>query len=260
MEWLLFILCGLSAGLLGGMLGIGGGIITVPVLYFIFHYNNLFEPHAMQVAASTSLAVSFFIALLSSLIQHYKKAIPFSAFKWLTPGLIIGGVSGAILALFISSEVIRWIFGIGAIFLGIYFAIPNLPPLHIANAPNRTLSFFGLIIGAASSLLGIGGGTFAFPIFLGYNMNTKSASAASSFTTAISTLIGTITYLLIAGHAPKFPDTFGYIAIPAFWAIGISAMITTPLGVKLSHTLNVKLIKQIFGVCLCLIGLTMIWL
>jgi uncharacterized membrane protein YfcA len=260
MEILLLIACGLIAGLLGGMIGIGGGMITVPTLYFIFHHSGLFESHVMQVAASTSLAISFFISLFSSLVQHSKKAILFSAFKWVAPGLIIGCASGAILAHFISSELIRWIFGIGAFLIGIYFAIPRLPHLHISAAPNKTLSFFGLIIGISSSLLGIGGGILAFPTFLAYNMDIKSASATSSCTTTISSLIGTITYLLIAWRDPSLPHTFGYIQVPALLTIGLSAMITTPLGVKLSHTLNVKLIKQIFGICVCLIGLTMIFL
>lgn len=251
-------MCGLSTGLLSGMLGIGGGVITVPVLYFLFHYTGIFESHAMQVAASTSLAISFLISVFSSIVQHSKKAILFSALKFLAPGLIIGCVCGAFLAHYISSELIRHVFGVGAFLIGIYFAIPRLPHFNIASAPNRTLSFFGLIIGALSSLLGIGGGILTFPTFLGYGMDAKTSSATSSFTTTLSSFMGTITYLLVAWQNPKLPDTFGYVEIHAFLAIGISALFTTPLGVRLSHTFDIHLIKRIFGACLSLIGLTML--
>lgn len=258
MEILIFVLCGLVTGLLSGMLGIGGGVITVPTLYFFFRYTGIFEFHVMQVAASTSLAISLLISVFSSLIQRSKKGILFSALKFIAPGLIIGCICGAIIARFVSSDLIRHIFGVGAILIGIYFAIPRLPHMMIAPAPNRTLSFFGVAIGSLSSLLGIGGGVLTFPTFLGYGMNTKTSSATSSCTTTLSSFIGTITYLLVAWKNPKLPYTFGYIEIHAFLTIAITALLTTPLGIKLSYTLNTHLIKRIFGGCLSLIGLTML--
>jgi uncharacterized membrane protein YfcA len=255
----LLVLCGLITGLLSGMLGIGGGVITVPALYFLFHYTGAFESHTMQIASSTSLAISLFISFFASIVHYSKRAILFSAFKFLAPGLIIGCISGALLSHFISSDLIRHIFGIGALAIGVYFAVPRLPHFKIASAPNRTLSWFGLMIGTLSSLLGIGGGILAFPTFLGYGLDAKSAAATSSCTTTVSSLIGTITYLLIAWTTPVLPNIFGYVDIHAFLAIGISALFTTPLGVKLAHTFNTRLIKHIFGACLSLIGITMLY-
>ena len=255
---LIFIISGLSTGLISGMLGIGGGVILVPALYFFFNYTGLFETQVMQVAASTSLAIGFWISLVSSIAQHLKKAIRISALQLLAPGLIVGCIAGACIARFVSSDFIRYIFGIGALLLGAYFATPRLPHIHLASAPNRTLSLFGLGIGTLSSFLGIGGGTLTFPTFLAYGMDAKSSSATSSCATSLSCLIGTITYLLVAWKNPKLPGTFGYIDIQAFIVIGLAALLTTPLGVRLSHTLNVHLMKRIFGICLALIGFTML--
>ena len=105
---LLLVLSGLATGLLSGMLGIGGGVITVPALYFLFHYTGLFEVRIMQVAASTSLAISLMLSLFSTILQHSKRAILFSALRFLAPGLIIGCVLGALLAHLISSELLRF--------------------------------------------------------------------------------------------------------------------------------------------------------
>jgi uncharacterized membrane protein YfcA len=260
MTILLFILCGLITGLLSGMLGIGGGVITVPVLYFFFYYTAALDAKIMQVATSTSLAIGFLTSLLSSIIQYSRGAILFLALRKIALGLAMGCICGALLAHFVSSELLRHIFGIGLCFIGIYFAIPRLPNLHIASSPNGTLSFFGYIIGTLSSLLGIGGGILTFPTFLGYNMKANAASATASCTTTLSCFIGTTTYLIIAWKDPRLTSTFGYVNLQAFLTIGLTALITTPLGVKLSHTLDTRLIKQVFGICLSLIGLTMLFL
>lgn len=258
MMILAFIFCGLLTGLIGGMLGIGGGVIIVPILYFVFQHANLFEGNLMQVVACTSLAVSLIISLFSAMLQHSKKAVFFRALKFLAPGLIIGSICGALLSCFIPSSMIKHIFGAIAILLGIYFMIPKSPYIQIASNPNYTLSFFGLLIGALSSLLGIGGGVLTFPTLLAYGVSAKNASATSSVTTALSCFIGTISFFIIALSSSESIGTFGYIDIRAFITIAIFAMITTPIGVKLSHNLKTWIIKQIFGICLCLVALKMI--
>lgn len=255
---LIFIILGLMSGLLGGMLGIGGGVVTVPTLYFIFTYSELFPERMMQVAISTSLAVGVVTSAISTTMQIRKKAIHFSILKLLIPGLFIGCITGSVLAHFMSSGILTKIFGAMAVILGTYFSIPRLPRLHISAAPNRTLSLFGIGIGALSTLLGIGGGSLTFPVLLGYQVTVQQASANSSATTLLSTFIGTITYLIIAWHEPGLSYTFGYIELPAFIAISVGAILSTPLGVNLSHVLRTEIIKRIFGCCLAVIGLSML--
>lgn len=258
--FILFIATGLVSGVLGGLLGIGGGVITVPFLYFIFNYSGMLQNEIMQVAISTSLASGFIISLVSTFVQLKKKAIHYSVIKFLAPGLFFGCIGGSFLALFLSSHILSYIFGVMAVVLGIYFFFPRLPHLHISSAPNRTLGFFGLFIGCLSSLLGIGGGSLTFPVLLGYQVPVKNASANSSGATLLTTLIGSLTYLVIAWNKPELPQTFGFIELPAFIGISLGAIITSPIGVKLSHVLNVKLIKQIFGCSLSLVGLSMLFL
>lgn len=257
---ILFIVLGLVSGLLGGMLGIGGGVVTVPVLYFIFLYGDLFGDRLMQVAISTSLAAGMVTSAISTYFQVKKGAFVLSHLRLLMPGLFFGCIGGSILAHTLSSHFLGRVFGLMALLLGTYFFFPRLPHLQISARPNRTLAFFGVAIGALSSLLGIGGGSLTFPVLLGYQVPVQNASATSSGATLLTTLLGSATYLAIAWHKPQLPFTFGYIEMPAFLAISAATILTAPLGVRLSHTLNVVRIKQIFGACLALIGASMLFL
>lgn len=253
----LFVILGLASGVLAGLIGIGGGVVTVPFLYFIFHYTGMFEEEIMQVAVSTSLAAGFITSSVSTFFQMRKKAILFSVVKMIVPGLVIGCIAGSIIARYLPSFYLREIFGCVALLLGLYFFFPKLPPLHISSKPNHSLSFFGLGIGCLSSLLGIGGGSLTFPVLIGYQLPVKNSSATSSASTLVTTFVGSLTYLLIAWQRPELPHTFGYIEIPAFIAISIGSIVTSPWGVKLSHSLNVTLIKRVFGCCIALIGISM---
>lgn len=257
---LIFIIAGLLSGLLGGLLGIGGGVITVPVLYFIFQYTGMLEERIMQVAVSTSLAAAFVTSAVATLVQLQKQAVFFRVVRFLIPGLVIGCISGSWIAHVLSSGLLSLIFGGMAIVLGVYFFFPRLPRLHISNSPNRTLAFFGLLIGCLSSMLGIGGGALTFPVLLGYQVPVKNASATSSASTMITTFLGSMTFLAIAWHKPELPETFGYIELPAFIAISLGSSVSSPIGAHLSHVLDVVLIKRIFGCSLALVGLSMFFL
>jgi hypothetical protein len=253
-----FIVLGLVSGILGGLFGIGGGVVTVPALYYIFEYSGMLETRMMQVAVSTSLAAGFVTSLISTYAQQKKRAISFEVVKLLLPGLALGCIVGSIVAHYMRSNLLEMIFGIMAMILGVYFCFPKLPHLRIGEKPNRGLSVFGVGIGVLSSMLGIGGGSLTFPVLLGYQVAPKNASATSSASTLITTLIGTVAYLVIAWHQPELPETFGYIEMRAFLAISFGSMMTAPVGVKLSHSLPVEQMKQSFGGLLALTGLSML--
>lgn len=254
-----FIAMGIVSGLLGGLLGIGGGVVTVPALYFVFTTTHILSTEVMQIAVGTSLATGFITSSLATYIQYKKKAIHYPVAKFLLPGLFFGCMFGAVLGDYLSSEWLSRIFGTMAILLGLYFSIPRLPHPYIRARPDQTLSLFGILIGALSSMLGIGGGSIAFPVLLGYQVPVKNASATSSVSTFITTLFGTIAYLIIAKEHPPLPDSFGYIYLPAFFGISVGVLIATPIGVKLVHTLDTALVKRIFGCCLTFIGLYMLF-
>jgi len=255
---ILFVLSGLLTGLLAGLLGIGGGLITVPVIYYLLPLAGFPEEKIMQVAVGTSLAATFITSFASTWAHYHKKTIVFSAFKRIVPGLIFGCMFGALIAHFLPSLFLREIFGCMAILFGIYFLFPRFPHPRFGSSPNFTLSIFGLGIGTLSSLLGIGGGLFTVPVFLGYQLPMKNAVGTSSSATLVTALVGTISYLFIAWHKPSIPETFGYIELPVFFAISLGSVSTSWLGVKLSHVLHTDIVKRIFACACAITGILML--
>ena len=258
MELILFVIVGLITGILAGLLGIGGGVITVPAMYYIFSDSDLPKDHLMHVCIATALAATFITSLGSTWSQHKKQAIFPHVLKMIVPGLCIGCIAGAILGFFLSSHTLQLIFGCMSVVFAVYFFFPQLPHLHIAHHPNYSLIIFGLVIGALSSLLGVGGGIFMVPILLGYHVSLKNSVATSSAGTLVTAFIGSLIYLGIAYNRAPIPHSIGFIDIPAFLAIGFCSLATTTLGVKLSHTLSPVLIKRIFSVALAATGIAML--
>ncbi len=246
----LFFITGLVSGLLGGLLGIGGGVVTVPFLYYYFLYSGYYPNKIMQVAVCTSLAAAFVTSSIATYFQWKKKAIQFFVIQWMAPTLLIGCLVGALASHLMESRLLSLIFASIAILMGIYFLFPKLP-FRIASEPNPTLSLFALIIGILSSMLGIGGGSIAFPVLLGYQIPAKNASATSSAITWITTGLGTLAYLIVIEEFP------GYIDLTAWAAISLGSLITSGLGVHLSRKLKVPFIKRVFGICLFAIALSM---
>lgn len=258
MLFFLLIIIGLITGILAGLLGIGGGVITVPAMYYLFQYYDFPLDHLMHTCIATSLASTMLTSLGSTWSHHRKSSILYTALKMIVPGLVIGCVSGAAVSYFLSSNTLKAIFGIMAIVFAIYFFFPKLPQIKIANAPNQSLGLFGFVVGNLSSLLGVGGGIFMVPILLGYQMSLQSSVATSSASTLATALTGTLSYLVIAQGQVSGPDSFGYIQIPAFLTIGICSLATTSWGSKLAHTLPPTLIKKVFACALAATGVAMI--
>ena len=258
-DWVLFLLAiGLISGLLGGLLGIGGGVILVPLLFFFFRQAHLFAPYPMHVAIATSLAISLFTSLASSYFQMKKGGLDVPVLRFLIPGLFFGSLFGVILSNFLSSQFLKVFFGILTIIWGVYFSLPKLPEFFISDRPDATLRIWAIAVGILSALLGIGGGTMIFPLLLSYHLPVRKSVATSSPATFCTTFFAVLFYTLIDWNLSVFPEMLGRISLPILGLVGIASMTVTPLGVFLSHTLNVQLIKRIFGICLIAIGISMI--
>ena len=121
MALIIYVLIGLTAGLLGGLLGIGGGLVTVPSLLFAFHFLGLKFNHVMQVVVGTSLAAMVFTAASSALAHIFKKGVNWEFFFALAPGIIVGAILGAWIADILPSSKLELIFGIFMCAIGLYF-------------------------------------------------------------------------------------------------------------------------------------------
>jgi len=257
-ETLIFIAFGAVTGLFAGLLGIGGGVISVPVLYYTLKHAGFPESDLMHVAVATSLASTLITSFGAAWTHHQKKAILRAAIAPIAVGLLIGCASGAVLASYLDNEILSLIFGLAVLPLSVYFFFPRLPSPSLSPGPNWTLSLWGVVIGCFSSLLGVGGGIFFVPVLLGYRLQMKNAIATSSAATLASAFFGSAAFLLLARVHPELPWTVGYINIPAFLAIGLSSLLTAPLGATLAHTLPTGMIKRIFACALAATGITML--
>lgn len=214
----------------------------------------------MQICVATALATTLITSLGSTLSHHKKKTILPHVLKIVIPGLVAGCILGAICSTFLSSRSLQIFFGTISILFAIYFFFPKLPQLNIAPHPNKYLTLFGIAIGFLSSLLGVGGGMFLIPVFLGYHISLHNTVASSSASTLATALAGTIIYLLIGFDKSTIPYSVGYIYVPALLLMGFSSLFTTSLGVKLAHFLPPAVTKRIFSIVLVFTGLSMIFL
>ena len=244
---------GIFSGFLAGLLGIGGGVILVPLLYFSFRLLFPSLEESMKFAVATALATAVVASLVSSLIHKKGESILPAYLKFLIPTLLLGSISGAFLAARLPDELLRQLFGCLAIGIGIYFLFPKLK-LELGTKPNFLLSFSGLIIGHLSSLLGSGGGIFTLPILFGYPISAKNAVATSSVATFFTSLTGTILYLVLPSGDATLAHSIGWINLPAFFSISIASLFSVKFGSKLATTLQIDVIKRIFGVFLILTG------
>ena len=252
-----YLVIGIVSGVIGGLLGIGGGSITVPALLLVFSFLDFPKEHVMQFAVGTSLA-SMVINTFSSLYFHNKKqGVSWPAIKKMLPSVIIGSILGALMARHLPSDFLASIFGFFVCAVGIYLAKPLKLDTKKHLVPGiKTLSVIGAGVSSLSSILGIGGGVFLFPILTYYGFEAKKAVGTSVTISFFIALFGTIGYVTKEITLEKW--CLGYVYLPAFFIIGISSFVSAAYGVKLSHSIDSKTLRKIFSASLIIIGLVMI--
>lgn len=249
---------GAVAGVIAGLLGVGGGIVLVPAFFYAFTYLGYGGPHLMQVCLATSLATIMVTSVRSVLAHHRKGAVDWSILRgW---GLYIG--TGAVLGFLLASQLrsitLQAIFGILGLIAGLYMAFgraqwrlgAQMPVGGVRGALGGALGFF-------SVLMGIGGGTFGVPMMTLFSVPIHRAVAtAAGFGLLISVPSAVGFMMLDIAHAPPF--TLGAVNLPAFGVIIAMTLITTPYGVKLAHAMDPKPLKRAFAVFVVVVALNML--
>jgi len=255
MELLILLSMGAVAGTLAGLLGIGGGVIIVPVLALVFQHQGVAIDVLMHVSIGTSLA-TIVVTSLSSIRAHQKRgAIEWTVFKRITPGIILGGFLGSVIADLIPGAELRIVFAIFMFLVATQMMIAGTP------APHRTLPHTpgmlgaGVIIGTISALMGVGGGSMSVPFLTWCNVNIRKAVATSAAIGLPIALAGAAGFMITGwGNAALPPWSVGYVNFPAFTGIVVASILFAPLGAKLAHTIPPKLLKRIFAVLLYILG------
>ncbi len=257
----LYYACGgILAGLIGGLLGLGGGIIIVPVLHYLFQQQGFPAVTLMQIAVTTSLCTIVVTSLSSTYVHHRKKAVLWPTVFRLSPGILLGAGLGAIVADNISSDALRLAFGIFEILVAIQIAFELRPEAKLQLPGTAGMTTAGGVIGFLSTLLGIGGGTLTVPWLLFCRIPVHNAVAVSAACGLPIALAGSVAMTISGLDNPELPPhTFGYLYWPAALIIIGMTVIFAPLGARLAHYLPVVTLKRIFSVVLLFVGLKMLF-
>lgn len=241
-TFLVYSVAGVFAGLISGIMGIGGGIIVVPALLFIFQYNPAFPPELlMHMAAGSSLAIMLFTSQASIRAHHKLASIQWSLFNNLWPGIILGALSGAFLANQLPTHLLKIFFGLFLLFVvykmlrSINFTKPHSTPARWINA------LVSYVIGLKSGLLGVGGGTLIIPYLNYCGVAMKTIAPISALCTLTVAIIGTMVFIFTGWSEPGLPAySTGYIYWPAVLPVALFSSLFAPLGAKLTYVLPVK--------------------
>lgn len=262
MEFLfLYISLGLIAGFVAGLLGVGGGLIIVPILIFIFQKNNFSSDVIVHMAIGTSLATIIFTSLSSIYAHHFQHhAIRWDIVKRLSPGIIVGALLGAILADYTSAKILQNFFGVFEIMVALQMML-NVKVRATRILPgNLGLFTAGTGIGTVSSLVGIGGGTLTVPFLVWCNIKMQNAVATSSACGLPIAVAGCMGFIITGLNEADLPyNTFGYIYWPAFLSIVITSVLVAPVGASLAHRLSATKLKRVFALILLGLGIKMLW-
>lgn len=260
LVYLVYVLVGLFAGLLSGLLGLGGGIVIVPALLAIFSWQQFPSALLMQIATATSLATVFITALMTTWVQSKRKAVQWGVLKWLIPGMVLGALCGIVIGQFLPSHLLKTAFAFFCLLLGVKMLLGKMQPIvEVARKIPKALPFFlAILIGICSGLLGIGGGVLVIPFLIWYGLKIPQVSATSAASTLPTALSGALTAIAIGWHLPELPaHSIGLVYWPAALCMGLASLVAAPLGVWLVHRLPVLIVKRIFGGILLLVAWTM---
>jgi uncharacterized protein len=257
--WLLYLLFGALAGLLAGLLGVGGGIIIVPVLTFLFTAQHFPAGFILHLALGTSLASIMFTSVSSLRAHHDRGAVNWPVFRRLTPGILVGTFLGSWVAAQLSTRFLKGFFVLFLYYVALQMLL-NVRPVPSRQLPgNLGMIGVGSVIGGISSLVGIGGGTMTVPFLVWCNValhNAIGTSAAVGFPIALAGAAGYVANGLAARDLPSF--SLGFVYLPALIGIAGASVFTAPLGARLAHTLPVLRLKRFFAVFLLLMGTRML--
>lgn len=258
---LLFATVGVGAGIIGGLLGISGGLVTVPALLFIFDYLDFPKEYVMHLAIGTSLASMVVNSLTSTMAHHHRGGVIWKLVRKLIPGLITGSVLGAFIARELTSSTLQYVFGTAVILLAIYMLMSR--PKQTNNSPQLPpgpiVSILGFLIAAVSNILGLGGGSMVVPALLAFKVKMRRAIGTSAATGLVITTMGALSYLYFGYGKDTTPFSIGYLYLPAFIMLSVATFISAPFGAMLTHYLPASILRRIFAVALIATGVLMLF-
>ena len=256
----MLMVIGAFAGVLAGLLGVGGGIILVPAFFYAFQSLGYGGEQLMQVCLATSLATIIVTSVRSVLSHNKKGAVNWDILRTWAPGIAVGALIGVLVASSLRSVTLQAIFGCLGIVIGLYMGFGRADWRLGQEMPKGLRhAVLSPMMGFMSVLMGIGGGSFGVPLMSLFNTPIHRAVATAAGFGVLIAVPSVAGFLLLDIAAPSRPPfTIGAVNVPAFFLIIAMTLLTAPLGVKLAHAMDPKPLKRVFAVFLTLVALNML--
>ncbi len=254
MDWTLLaalLALGMAIGFAAGLLGIGGGMLTVPFMTLLFTMQKFPPEHVVHMAIATSLATIMFTSISSVRAHNKRGAVLWPVAKRLAPGILVGSLIGARIAGALPTQ---WLALVFALFVGFSATqmLLDRKPKPTRQLPG-TLGMFsvGGAIGIASAIVGAGGGFLSVPFMTWCNVRVHYAVATSASLGFPIAAAGTLGYVVTGWHLTGVtPGLFGYVHVPALIALAATSVLTAPLGARVAHALDTVRLKRVFALLL----------
>lgn len=260
LAWLLFPLLGVVAGLLAGLLGVGGGLVLVAALAWLLPLLGVPAEAAMHAALASSLASIVLTAAASARAHARRGSVLWPTVAWMVPGLLAGGWLGSGVAVTIDDDVLRYIVA-GYCLLAaaqLHFGKARKAGGDVPAPRGLPMTGAGVGIGALSAVVGIGGGSMTVPLLVWRGVAPVRAVGTSSACGVAIGLASAFGYALQApaGALPQF--SVGYVYLPAAIGVAVASVLAAPWGTRLAHHLHGDALKRVFVVFLVVVALSLL--
>ncbi len=255
------LVAGVVAGLIAGLLGVGGGIVLVPILFYLFIGLGVAESIRMHMAVGTSLTTIVATAASSTRAHYRRGAIDIALLRSWGPWLFIGAILGMVVFGKITSASLSVVFGVVALIVMVYMLLAREPEGEAADrfprGPVRWL--LGLIVGGVSSIMGIGGGTLSVPLLSIFRYPMRRAVATAAAIGLLISVPGAVgAFLNGRGHPDLPPFSIGYVNLLAFIILVPITGFVAPYGARIAHSINPRLLRLAFAVFLLFNAINML--
>ncbi len=260
MEWWLgYAAIGAAVGFFAGLLGIGGGAIMVPLLVLLFEAQGLPKAQLMHLAVGSGMASILFTSLSSMRAHALRGAVRRDLALALTPGILVGGLLGSNLTIWISTQVFASLFTIIIFFAATHILLEHKPRPARQLPGTMATMLVGLGISFVSSLAALGGAFLTIPFALYCNVPMLQAIGTAAIVGFPIALAGSVGFIAAGwGQSGLPPYSIGYVYLPAVLGIALLSVLTAPLGAAAAHRLPTKRLKQIFALLLYALALKML--
>lgn len=256
----MMLVTGAAGGVIAGMLGVGGGIVIVPVLDLVLSSLGIDSDIRMHVTVATSLATIIPTAISSSRAHEAKGAVDHDQLKRWGIAIFLGAIAGVVLASRASGDVLSAIFGIVALLVAIKMLLP-LEGKHIAEAVPGGAGgqLIPFAIGGISSMMGIGGGTLSVPAMTLFNVPIHRAVGTAALFGLMISAPATIAFIVTGWNVEGLPPgSLGYVNLIGLAIIAPVSYLTAPLGARVAHALSKRQLSLMFGLFLTVVAVRML--